>query len=684
MSETNNPLLQESQLSHNAIVFNEINNQHYLPAIKKGIELAKADIQAIINNAETPNFKNTIEALECSGETLSSATSVFYNLLSAHRNDEMQNIANEAGPLLSAHGNETMLSADLFKKVKHVFDNQSSEDINLEQIKLLTDTYKSFTKNGANLNPEDKEKLKKIDQELSLLSPKFSENALKATKSFCLEITNESDLDGLPESAKEAAKALAKEKSSEKDKDVWAVTLDAPSFMPFMKYATNRGLRQKIWTAFTTRATSGEHNNQETILKTITLKKQRANLLGFKTHADYVLQDRMAETPAKVHSFLEDLYTHSFTAAKKDVAEVEAYAKELDSLDKLMPWDFSFYSEKLKKKLFSFNEEELRPYFKLENVVDGVFAHAQKLYGIDFKKVTNYPTYHEDVQTFEIYNKSDNSFIGLLYADFFPRDSKSGGAWMTNYKDQGLFNGKVRRPHVGIVCNFTKPTETSPSLLTYNEVRTLFHEFGHALHGLLANGHYRSLSGTNVYWDFVELPSQIFENWTLEKEGLNLFAKHYQTGEVIPDDLITKLKKNSKFLAGYACIRQLNFCFLDMAWHNNENPEAITDVLAFEKEATKRTQLFEPIDGTCSSCAFGHIFAGGYSAGYYSYKWAEVLDADAFEYFQEKGIFNESVATSFKENILERGGSEHPMTLYKKFRGREPDPKALLRRDGLI
>jgi peptidyl-dipeptidase Dcp len=520
----------------------------------------------------------------------------------------------------------------------------------------------------------------RLIKKLSTLGPKFGENVLKATNAFELELTTEDDLVGLPESAKEACAAAAEAKGKQ---GTWLVTLQAPSMIPFLQYSEKRELREKIWKAYSSRAFKDEFSNENTIKEIVSLKYERANLLGFPTHAHYVLDKRMAGNPEKVNAFLQKLLKASKPAAERDLAEVQEFAKSIGGPDTLLPWDFAFYSEKIKEKKFEFSEEDLRPYFKLENVIAGVFEHASKLYGLKFTASTDYPVYHDDVMTYEVYDESSNDFIGLFYADFFPRDSKRGGAWMTTFYEQGLFQGEVMRPHVSIVCNFTKPTKDKPSLLTFMEVQTLFHEFGHSLHGLLSQCKYRSLAGTNVLWDFVELPSQILENWTLEKESLDLFAKHYETGELMPKELAQKIKDSSKFLAGYSSLRQLNFATVDMRWHTTV-PDKITSVDEFEAEATKETTLFDKVPGTNFSCAFSHIFAGGYSSGYYSYKWAEVLDADAFEMFKEKGLFDASVAKSFKENILMKGGTEHPMKLYKKFRGREPDPDALLRRDGLI
>lgn len=662
-----------------SIPFQKLQLEHFMPALDIGIEEAKKNIQKIKQDPHPANFENTFLALESCSELHDVVSNVYFNLFSAEASPAFQALAKEIAPKNAAFASEIMLDADLFKRIKAVYDQLPSLKLTTEQKMMVEKVYRNFVRNGALLNSEQKEVLKKLDQELSTLSPLFSEHVLKATNSFEMWVQNKEELDGLPEGSIEAA-ALDAEKKGQKGK--WLFTLQAPSYIPFMQYAKNRELRKKLWLAFNSRAFHGENSNQDVILKTVRLRHQRAQLLGYKTHADITLTERMAESPEKVIAFQERMLAASHKAAIKDLDEVREFKKSLGDTTTLEPWDFSFYSEKLKEKKYAFNEEELRPYFQLENVVQGIFDHAKKLYGLTFKKNNDLQTYHPDANAYEVHDEK-NEFVGLFYTDFFPRETKKDGAWMTNYREQGLFMGQIRRPHVSIVCNFTKPTPTKPSLLTYDEVLTMFHEFGHALHGLLSKCQYRSLSGANVYWDFVELPSQIMENWVKEKEGLDVFARHYQTGEKIPSALVDKIKKANLFQAGYYCLRQLNFGFLDMKWHM-ANPDTIKDVSQFELQATEKTRTFPYIEGTNSSCAFSHIFAGGYSAGYYSYKWAEVLDADAFEFFKEKGIFNQDVAKSFQENILSKGGTEHPMELYKKFRGREPDPNALLRRDGLV
>lgn len=671
-----NPLLQD----FNTAPFNTIKEAHYKPAIEEAIKIAKEEINTIVKNTENPTFENTTVALDNSGKKIDRITSIFFNLNSAETNDEIQQIAQEISPWLSEFRNDITLNAALFLRVKTVFENKESFNLNPEQLMLLKNQYKSFSRNGADLNDEDKTELRKIDTELAQLSLKFGENLLADGNSFELLLTDEADLAGLPESAKQAAKELAKQK----EKEGWLFTLDYPSYIPFMTYADNRGLRKKLALAFGKKGfQQNELNNEQNVLNIVKLRYKRANLLGYKTHAHFVLEERMAETPEKVLSFSNDLLAKAKPAAKREFDNLQNYAKKLDGITELQKWDGAYYSEKLKKELFSLDQELLKPYFKLENVIDGVFEISNRLYDIQFEEIYTIDTYHEDVKTYNV-TDTDGNFISYLYADFHPRAGKRNGAWMTSYKSQQIINGVNDRPHISIVCNFTKPTETKPSLLTFNEVTTLFHEFGHALHGMLANTTYKSLSGTSVSWDFVELPSQVLENWCYEKEALELFAKHYETGETIPMEYVTKIKESASFHEGMQTLRQLSFGLLDMQWHGGNSPQAITSVKEFETNAFADTQLYPAVAENCMSTAFAHIFQGGYSAGYYSYKWAEVLDADAFEYFQEKGIFNKEVATKFKETVLSKGGTEKPMDLYKRFRGKEPKPDALLKRAGLI
>ncbi|MEQ3796412.1 M3 family metallopeptidase [Flavobacteriaceae bacterium MJ-SS4] len=659
--------------------FSKIKNEDFLPAFKNAIETAKQEIDFIVKNSEEPNFINTIEALEFSGEQLDRISSLFFNLNSAETNDEIQKIAQEVSPLLSEFSNDITLNKDLFKRVKAVYEIKDNLNLTTEQDRLLEKKYKSFSRNGANL-PEDKKlKLREIDKELSKLKLTFGENVLAETNKFELHITNENDLSGLPEGAKEAAKQLAESKGE----NSWLITLDYPSYIPFMTYADNRELRKKLAIAFGAKGFKNDTlDNQDNVLQITKLRHKRANLLGYKTHAHFVLEERMAKNPDTVQTFLNDLLEKAKPAAEREFINLQNIAKELDGIDQLQKWDSAYYSEKLKQKLFDLGDEKLKPYFKLENVVNGVFIIAKKLYGLQFEEIDTIDKYHEDVLTYKVINDK-GEFVSIFYADFFPRPGKRNGAWMTSYKPQFIKNGENSRPHISIVCNFTKPTKTKPSLLTFNEVTTLFHEFGHALHGMLANTTYPSLSGTNVFWDFVELPSQILENWCYEKEALELFATHYETGEVIPMDLITKIKESSTFHEGMQTLRQLSFGLLDMSWHG-QDPTDIDDVKAVERRAFKNTQLYPDVKTNCMSTSFSHIFQGGYSSGYYSYKWAEVLDADAFEFFKEQGIFNKSVAQKFKDNVLSKGDTEDPMTLYKRFRGKEPQAEALLRRAGLI
>ena len=663
----------------NTAPFSKISPKDFKPAIKSAIEETKKEIDKIVSNSDTPTFENTTVALDFTGEKLGRITSIFFNLNSAETTDEIQKIAKDIAPWLSEFKNDMILNTELFQRVKAVYDAKDSLTLSPEQSMLLEKQYKGFTRNGANLNDEEKKELRKIDTELSNLSLQFGENVLAETNAFEMHLTNEKEVAGLPESVKEAARQLAKENK----KDGWIFTLDYPSYIPFMTYADNRELRKKLAIAAGKKAfQKNEFNNEKVVLSIVKLRNQRANLLGYTTHAHFVLEDRMAETPEKVLSFSNELLQKAKPAAKKEFNELEAYAKKLDGIDQLQKWDGAYYAEKLKKERFNLDQEILKPYFKLENVIEGVFTIANKLYDLKFKEVFDIDKYHEDVKT---YNVTDihNNFIAVFYADFHPRKGKRNGAWMTSYKPQQIKNAINERPHVSIVCNFTKPTETKPSLLTFNEVTTLFHEFGHALHGMLANTTFNSLSGTSVSWDFVELPSQVLENWCYEKEALELFAKHYETGEIIPMEYVTKIKESASFHEGMQTLRQLSFGLLDMSWHS-ENPTEITSVKEFEKKAFSETKLYPEVEENCMSTAFSHIFQGGYSAGYYSYKWAEVLDADAFEYFLEKGIFNKEVATKFKENILSKGGTEKPMELYKRFRGEEPKPDALLKRAGLV
>ena len=676
MKNPKNILLEKFDLSP----FSKVKNENYLPAFKELIEAKKKEINYITSNTDDPTFENTIQELEYSGERLDRVESLFYNILSAETSPEIQKIAQEVFPLLSELGNDITLNNDLFLRVKNVYDKKSELNLSVEKITLLDMSYKSFSRNGANLDDSNKEVLRKIDKELSSLTLKFSENVLAETNNYELHLTNEVDLKGLPKSEKEAAAFLAKSKG----KEGWLITLASPSYTPFMKYAEHRELRKTIAIAAGSKCfKKDKFNNEEIVLTISRLRHQRANLLGYTTHAHFVLEERMAANPEKVFTFLNDLLVKAKPFADKEFKQLEDFAKELDGLDHLETWDFLFYSEKLKNKLFNLDDEKLKPYFKLENVIQGAFTVAEKLYGLSFIEVTNIDTYHKDVKTYEVKNKK-NELVSIFYADFHPREGKKNGAWMGALKDQKVENGKNKRPHIINVCNFTNPTDLQPSLLTFHEVITLFHEFGHGLHGMLANVTYPSLSGTSVYCDFVELPSQILENWCYEKECLDIFAKHYKTGAPIPVEFVEKIKESSSFMEGMATVTQIRLGLLDMSWHGVD-PTNITSVKENESQANAKTKLFPDIDINCRSVSFSHIFSGSedYASGYYSYKWSEVLDADAFEYFKENGIFNPEIGKSFADNILSKGGTEQPMILYKRFRGREPRPEALLKRAGL-
>jgi peptidyl-dipeptidase Dcp len=674
-----NPLLAPFQAPFETAPFDKINNEHFLPAIKTGIENAKAEIEAI-KLVQHPTFENVIEALDRSGSQLSMISSIFYNLNSAETNAEIQALAREISPLLTAHGNDIILDKQLFDLVNQVYQQKTNLNLSEEQKTLLDKTYKSFVRNGANLSEDKKNQLREIDKNLSQLTLKFGENVLEETNKYELIVDDINALEGLPDAILESAAQLAEDKGH---KGNWIFTLAYPSYVPFMTYAKNRELRKQLFIASSTKASKGDElDNQETIKEILRLKNQRANLLGYNKYADFVLEERMAKSSSNVTDFLSQLLDKAKPKAQQEMEELTLFAQKLDGLNQLEKWDYAYYSEKLKKEKFDIDDEVLRPYFQLEKVIDGVFQTSERLFGLTFKLNESIPVYHPDVKAYEV-NDQDGKHVAVLYADFFPRAGKQNGAWMTSFRGQRKINGKDERPHISIVCNFTKPTKTKPSLLSFNEVTTLFHEFGHALHGMLADGNYESLSGTSVYWDFVELPSQILENWCYEKECLDMFAKHYETGEPIPAVLIEKIKQSSNFHQGYQTLRQLSFGLLDMAYHS-QDPANIGNLFEFEKNATQATALLPNVEGTMMSTSFSHIFQGGYGAGYYSYKWAEVLDADAFELFQEKGIFDTETANSFRKNVLSAGGTEHPEILYKRFRGRDPRPEALLRRAGLI
>jgi peptidyl-dipeptidase Dcp len=675
-----NILLEKFNTPFDTVPFNKIKPDDFLPAIKESITLAKKRIEDIKANKEPESFKNVVEALESAGGEVDLISGIFFNLHSAETNDDIQKYAKEISPLLTEYGNDISMDAVLFSKIKKVWDNKEKFNLNPEQLMLLEKNYKGFVRNGALLDEKGKEKMREISKELSTLGLLFGDHILKETNDYMLVIEKKDDLAGLPEDVIDAAAETAKEKGQE---GKWVFTLQYPSVIPFLTHAKNRDLRQRLYMANTTKGFhGGETDNQEIVKKIAVLRYEKAKLLGYQSHADFILEERMASTPKTVEKFIHNIVNHATPAAAKETQELKDYAKNTDGLVDFQKWDTMYYAEKLKNEKFQVNDELLRPYFKLEKVIDGVFEVARKLYGLSFKLRNDIPVYHPDVKTYEVVDEN-NKHVSVFYADFHPREGKRGGAWMTSFRGQKIENGVNVRPHVAIVCNFTKPTATKPSLLGFDEVTTLFHEFGHALHGMLANTQYESLSGTNVYWDFVELPSQIMENWAYEKECLDLFAEHYQTGEKIPADLIKKIKDSSSFLEGRATLRQLSFASIDMAWHSTD-PSHIKNIEEFETKINDKLDFLPSVKGTSISTAFSHIFAGGYSAGYYSYKWAEVLDADAFEFFKEQGIFNREVADRFKNNVLSRGGSVHPMDLYVAFRGKEPNPDALLRRAGLL
>lgn len=678
MTENQNPFLTAYHTPHQTTPFHLIKTEHFEPAILTGMEEHNREIENIIHNPEKPTFTNTIVALERSGALLDRITTVFGNLLSAETNDEMQSIAERIMPQLTAHSNNINLNTDLFARIKSVYENEDKDSLNKEERMLLQNTYDGFIRSGANLTEEQKERFRKLSSELSILTLKFSQNNLKEKNNYELPLTLE-QLDGLPESALEAYAQTAKDKGKEN----YIVTLEAPSYIPFMKYCKNRKLREQLYMAYNTQCTKdNEYNNLEIVKKLVNLRLERAQLLGFETAADYVLTKRMAANSDNVYQLLNRLLEAYTPSAQNEVSEVQTLAKELEGEDfQLMPWDWTYYSRILKEKKFNLDEEALRPYFELNKVIEGVFGLATRLYDITFQENKEIPVYHPDVKAYEVYDK-DNSFLAVLYTDFHPRAGKRSGAWMTNYKEQWIDGNGNSRPHVSVTMNFTKPSTEKPALLTFSEVNTFLHEFGHALHGMFANTTYQSMSGTNVYWDFVELPSQIMENFAIEKEFLNTFARHYQTGETIPSELIQRLVDASNFNVAYACLRQLSFGLLDMAWYTRTTPFE-GDVRAYEKTAWQKAQVLPEIEDTCMTVQFSHIMAGGYSAGYYSYKWAEVLDADAFSLFKEKGIFNKETANSFRKNVLSQGGTEHPMALYKNFRGKEPGIDALLKRNGI-
>lgn len=688
-----NPLLEkENKHRLQAIPFDRIKTEHFMPAVEETLKIARENFEKIRTNTEPPTFDNTIMAMDFCDEQLDYVSSIYFNLLGAESDAELKALAQQISPMLAEFSSSIMTDELIFKRVKAVYEQEclgrekpvpdfkNKEQMQLcERYRYVEKVYKSFIRNGAMLSPEDKKKLTEIDMELSKLSPKFSDNVLDATNAFELHLTDPSEVEGIPESALQAAEYRAKQKGKEGG---WLFNLQMPNLIPVLTYCKKREIREKMQKAYASRAFNDKFDNQENIKRTLELRAERAKLLGYETHAHYVLEERMALNPQAASEFLEKIYDIAYPAAKAEIEELKAFAKEMDGLVELMPWDYSYYSTKLKEKKFQFDPEQLRPWFKLENVFEGLFLIVNKIYGITLKQVNDVPVYHKDVTTWEVYAE-DGGFLGLLYLDMFPRETKRGGAWMNGLKGQGLYSDGMKRPHVINVANLTPSTDVQPSLLRLDEVRTIFHEFGHALHGLLSDCRYKALAGPNVLWDFVELPSQIMENWLLEKEALNLFAKHHETSELLPDELLDKVLAARNFHAGNANLNQLRYALLDFAWHLKD-PAEIGGVDEFEDEVIKRFLLMPQTPNSSISCSFAHIFAGGYSAGYYSYKWAEALEADAWSLIHEKGIFNQEVTYAFRDIILSKGNSVHPMDLFDAFRGREPDPDALLKRDGLI
>jgi len=666
-----NPLLENFNTKHHSAPFNDIKEEHFLPAFQELIKISEKEIDAIVEDPAEPTFENVIEVLAFSGEKLDVVSGIFFNLNSAETNDEIQKIAQEVSPLLTDFSAKISQNEKLFGKIKKVYDEKEKYDLNEEQQMLLNETYKGFVRSGALLNESDKEKFKEISIELSKKSLQFGQNVLAETNNYYKHITEEKDLAGIPEAILNQYREEAKERNLEG----FVVTLQYPSYIPFMTYAKNRELRKELALANGKKSfNNNEFDNQNLIKEIIKLKQEKAHLLGYKNYADYVLEERMAKSPHQVTSFLNELLEKAKPYAEKEIEELKTLAKA-DGIDEIESYDHAFYAEKLRKQKFDIDDEELKPYFQMEKVQDAVFGLAKKLFGLDFIETNEIQKYHEDVKTYEIFENGE--FKALLYADYFPRKGKRAGAWMTSFKNQFRKNGENSRPHISVVCNFSKPTSDTPSLLTFQEVTTLFHEFGHALHGVLADTTYPNFSGTSVKWDFVELPSQFLENFCYEPEFLKTFAKHYKTGEVLPDEKIQKISDSKNFMEGYQTLRQLGFGLLDMAYHSNA--DKVGDIKTFEVEETKATNLYPSNPGTAMSTSFSHIFQGGYSAGYYSYKWAEVLDADAFQYFKENGIFNPEIAAKYKV-LLSSGGTKDPMDLYKNFRGSEPKVESLLKR----
>ena len=672
-----NPLLEKFQGRFGTIPFEEIKTEHFLPAVEWNIKETEASIKNISLNGDPATFENTILALELSGKQLDMCVNAYYHLFGSESDQSFKELSDKIGPMVAEFENNIFLDQSLFDRISSVY-NKINDIEDEEDRRLVKITYNDFVKNGAALNEDGKKVLRDIDKKLSTLSPQFSKNALNATNDFELWL-EEKDLDGLPEMSIEAAKIAAENKGK---KGKYLITGQLPSFAPFMQFSNRRDLRKKVHLATVSKCNGGKFDNNELCKKISEYKHRRAQLLGYESYADYILEERMAEKQENIYNLLDNLYESCIDHAKKDLEQITELAKELDDIKEVHSWDVAYYSEKLKQNIFDFDENSLKPYFKSENVMKGAFEVARRLYGLKFKELRDVQTWHKDVKVYEVL-EADGVHVGVLYEDLFPRDTKRGGAWMNPLKSQGMIDGEILRPHISLTCNLTKPTNKKPSLLTLREVQTIFHEFGHCLHGLLSDRKYQRLSGTSVFWDFVELPSQIMENWVIEKEALDFFAKHYETGEALPDVLLHKIKKSKNFRSGSNCLRQLTFGYLDMAWFGKHND--VQDVDEFEKKAIKKTMLRKnDSPGASISTQLGHIFAGGYSAGYYSYKWAEVLDADAFEKFKEDGIFNKTTANSFRNNILSQGNMKHPLELYKNFRGREPKVDALMRREGLL
>lgn len=672
-----NPLLEAWSGPHATPAFDRFRNEDYMPAFQQTLKEARAEVEAIVTNPDEPTFANTIEALEFSGRRLDDLCNLFFNLNEACTDDEMQRIALEVSPLLTAFSNDVSLNPALFDRVRKVYEKRADLTLTTEQNRLLEKSYKGFVRGGAALADADKERFRELTTELGQLSLQFNQHVLAATNAFTLHLTDSAQVSELPESVREGAATEAHERGLEG----WVITLQAPSMVPFMTYSSNRELKEQLWRRYNSRCYGEEQDNRDIVKRIVALRLEVARLLGYQTYAAYVLEERMAGTQLRVQQFLSELLDRAIEPARKEVKEVADFARSEGADYELMPWDYAYWQEKLKQARYTFDEEMLKPYFRLGNVQRGVFLLAEKLYGLTFRENSDIPVYHPDVKAFEVCD-GDGTFLAVLYMDYFPRASKRGGAWMTEFRPQYIEKGHEVRPLISVVCNFTKPTREQPSLLTFDEVTTLLHEFGHALHGMMAKGTYPSLTGTSVYRDFVELPSQIMENWATEKEYLDLWAIHYQIGEKIPAELVQKVIDAKNYQAAYRHIRQVSFGLIDMAWHTVIAP-VTEDVARFEQQAAEKTQLLPRVEGQCMSTAFGHIFAGGYAAGYYGYKWAEVLDADAFSLFHERGIFNSEVASSFRHDLLEKGGSEDPMTLYVRFRGHEPDSQALFERMGI-